>query len=53
MSARRDDYKSLSSLTNVVAEYAKKHINQVVIYEICSCKDSGAVRILEQYDNLK
>ena len=46
-SARREDYRSLSSLTNVAAEYAKKTSIRWLSMKYV------AVRILEQYDNLK
>ena len=40
-SARRENYASLVSVTNVVAEYVKKHVSKYV-----------ALRLVEQWDNL-
>ena len=46
-SARREDYASLVSVTNVVAEYAKKHVETRWL-----TMKYVALRIVEQWDNL-
>ena len=47
-SARREDYVSLQTITNVAAEYAKKHTSTTWLSMKYVC-----IRILEQLPNLK
>ena len=46
-SARREDYKGMEELTNVTAEFAKKHVDTRWLSVKLAC-----VRVLEQWDNL-
>ena len=47
-SAKREDYASLQTITNVAAEYAKKHTSTRWLSMKYVC-----IRILEQLPNLK
>ena len=47
-SARREDYASLENVTNIVAQYSKKHVETRWL-----SKKYVALRLLEQWPNLK